>query len=103
MEIFDITSPPNEFELSKLIRRSPLTGAVLELTVIHEPDELSARRNNKPVSKNLQFTIETIHTTRPVAILGQVAMDGASKPGRIDTLGDSEDDKENHLRLTVVD
>ena len=103
MDIFNIISPPNEAELSRLLRSNPLTGAVLELTVIRQVDELTARRNNNPEPQALEFQVETIYTTRPTTILGSVAMDDIAKPGRIDAMDSSENEEQNHLTLTIVD
>ena len=102
MKIYDITSPANEAELSRVLRSMPLTGAVLRLTVERQLDELSAARR-VVASDEMDFMPETIHITRPMAILGSVTLGGVRVgEARIDA-EDSDDDNTNALTLTILE
>ena len=102
MKVYDITSPANEAELGQALRSMPLTGAVLKLTVERQLDEFSARREvSEP--EEMDFTPETIYTTRPTVILGSVAIRGMRVgEARIDA-EDNGEDSDNALSLTVVE
>ncbi len=103
MDIFNIIAPPNEAELSRLLRAAPLTGAVLRLTVERQRDELSLRRGTPPAVEDFEFAVDTIYTTRPTAILGTIMVGETNKSGRIDAIGDGVEEEQNLLTLTVID
>lgn len=101
MDVYDVISPASEAELSETLRRAPLTGAALSLTVQGQLDEFSLRRGvaNEPVE--VSFMLDTISLDRPTMIMGRVATQKAMLNARLEATSGHERDEENRLRLIV--
>lgn len=102
MHEFRVIIPATEEGLSTELRSKSLTDRVLQLTVALEPDELSIRRGDAATEEVLEFHVDSIHTERPTAVVGRVAINGAFRAARIDAVGDGGDST-NTLRLSVVE
>ena len=85
MDSYRIVSPPNAAKLDAMLREQPLTGAKLRLTLMEdfEGDELAARRGDEPEELEADFSAEVITTDDPLQVLGQVAIKGVIRMGRI--------------------
>lgn len=85
MDYYRIVSPPNAAELDAMLRKQPLTGAKLRLTLMEdfEGDELAARRGDEPKELEADFSAEVITTDDPLQVLGKVAIEGVIRMGRI--------------------
>lgn len=88
MDYYRIVSPPNAAELDAMLRKQPLTGAKLRLTLMEdfEGDELAARRGDEPKELEADFSAEVITTDDPLQVLGRVAIEevmSTPRTGRI--------------------
>ena len=85
MDSYRIVSPSNAAELDAMLRKQPLTGAKLRLTLMEdfEGDELAARRGDEPKELEADFSAEVITTDDPLQVLGKVAIEGVIRMGRI--------------------
>lgn len=88
MDSYRIVSPPNAAELDAMLRKQPLTGAKLRLTLMEdfEGDELAARRGDEPKELEADFSAEVITTDDPLQVLGRVAIEevmSTPRTGRI--------------------
>ena len=100
---FNVTSPANEYELGEALRGQSLTNRILELTVTREADELSVRRGTPTEPRSMWLSVEEIHLKRPTYILGRVAIDEVFHAARLEATTDEDDDRNNKLRLFVVE
>ena len=88
MDYYRIVSPSNAAELDAMLRKQPLTGAKLRLTLMEdfEGDELAARRGDEPKELEADFSAEVITTDDPLQVLGRVAIEevmSTPRTGRI--------------------
>lgn len=85
MDSYRIASPSNAAELDAMLRKQPLIGAKLRLTLREdfEGDELAARRGDEPEEFEADFSAEVITTDDRLQVLGQVAIKEVIRTGRI--------------------
>ena len=110
MEVFDVIKPPNEAELSRLLRARSLSK-VVGLTLRRQPDELSARRNKGGKFNNdeikIKFFPSVVYADPPASVVGTVSEEvvvggvvlfEGGQAGSINV--DGQDPNEENNRLT---